>query len=110
MLQQPAATIVTTVTTCIVQNRAATLALFTTVAVTYITHKFHILQVSGTVLSKYKMAKKMFLNRQRVIPTTETLPVSREDIAPSTSRNIPASDTAEQLPFRILDETLKSFL
>jgi len=52
------------------------------------------------------MAKKMFLNRQRAIPITETPSVSREDIAPFSSRNIPAS---EQLPFRILDETLKSF-
>jgi hypothetical protein len=50
------------------------------------------------------MAKKMFLNRQRAIPSTETPSVSREVIAPSSSRNIPASETSEQLPFRILDE------
>jgi len=52
--------------------------------------------------SKYKMAKKMILNRTKAIPTTEAPSVSREDIAPSTIRNMPAS---EQLPFRILDET-----
>ena len=56
------------------------------------------------------MAKKMFLNRERAIPTTtETPSVSREDIVPSTSRNISASETTKQLPFRILDETFKSF-
>jgi len=55
------------------------------------------------------MAKKMFLNRQRPIPTIEKPSVSREDIAPSTSRNNLASETAEELPFRILDETFKSF-
>jgi hypothetical protein len=52
------------------------------------------------------MAKKMFLSRARAILTTEAPSASREDIAPSTSRNIPAS---EQLPFRSLDETSKSF-
>ena len=66
-------------------------------------------QVSGAVLLKYIMAKKMFLNRERAIPTTETPSVSREDITPTTSRNISASETAKQLPFRILDETFKSF-
>jgi hypothetical protein len=55
------------------------------------------------------MAKKMFWNRQRDIPTTETHSVSREDIAPYSSRNIPASETAEQPPFRILDETSNLF-
>ena len=55
------------------------------------------------------MAKKMILNRTRAIPTTETPSVSRQDIAPSTSRNISASETAKQRPFRILDETFKSF-
>jgi len=55
------------------------------------------------------MAKKMILNRARAIPTTEAPSVSREDIAPSTSRNISASETTKQLPFRILDETFKSF-
>jgi len=51
------------------------------------------------------MAKKVFLNRERVIPNAVTSSVSRADIL-STSRNIPFS---EQLPFRILDETSKSF-
>ena len=74
-------------------------------------HKqYYILQVSGTIQSRYIMAKKMFLNRERAIPTTtETPSVSREDIVPSTSRNISASETTKQLPFRILDETFKSF-
>ena len=41
----------------------------------------------------------MFLNRERAIPTaTEAPSVSREDIAPSTSRNISTSETAKQLP------------
>jgi len=66
-------------------------------------------QVSGAVKSKYKMAKKMILNRTRAIPTTEAPSVSREEIVPSTSRNISASETTKQLPFRILDETFKSF-
>ena len=55
------------------------------------------------------MAKKMFLNRERAIPTTEIPSVSREEIAPSTSRNISASETTKQQPFRIKDETFKSF-
>jgi len=56
------------------------------------------------------MTKKMFLNRERAIPTaTEAPSVSREDIVPSTSRNISASETTEQLPFRILDELLNLF-
>jgi len=55
------------------------------------------------------MAKKMILNRARAIPTTEIPSVGREEIVPSTSRNISASETTEQLPFRILDETFKSF-
>jgi hypothetical protein len=55
------------------------------------------------------MAKKVFVNRQRATPTTETHSVSRKDIVPSTSRNIPASKTVNQLPFGILDETFKSF-
>jgi len=55
------------------------------------------------------MAKKMILNRARAIPTTEAPFVSRKDMAPSTSRNIHPSETAKQLPFRILNETFKSF-
>ena len=87
------------------QQLAAILALFTTVAATYIVQLF-LFQVSGNVRLKYKMAKKMYLNRQRAISTTEAPSVSREDIAPSSSRNIPAS---EQLLFGILDETSKTF-
>jgi hypothetical protein len=56
------------------------------------------------------MAKKMILNRTRAIPTTEAPSVSREDVAPSTNRNISASETTKQLSFKILDETFKSFL
>jgi len=55
------------------------------------------------------MAKKMILNRARAIPTTDAPSVSREDIAHFSSRNVPASETAERLPFRILNETSKSF-
>ena len=55
------------------------------------------------------MAKKIILNRARAIPTPEAPSVSREEIAHSSSRNISASETAEELPFRILDETSKSF-
>jgi len=51
----------------------------------------------------------MVLNRTRAIPTTEAPTLSREDVEPSTSRNISASEITEQLPFGILDETLKSF-
>ena len=51
------------------------------------------------------MAKIVFLNRERAIPTTEVPSVSREEIA-SSSRNNPLS---EQLPFLILDDTSKSF-
>ena len=51
------------------------------------------------------MVKKVFLNRERDIPTAETHSVSRAD-TPSSSRNIPVS---EQLPFRIFDETSKFF-
>jgi len=54
------------------------------------------------------MAKKLILNRTRAIPTTEVPSVSREDIAPSTSRNISASETAKQLPLRFWMR-LKSF-
>ena len=52
------------------------------------------------------MAKKIILNWARAIPTTETPPVSRGEIAPSSSRNTSAS---EKLRFKILDETFKSF-
>jgi len=52
------------------------------------------------------MAKKIILNWARAIPTTETPPVSRGEIAPSSSRNTSAS---EKLRFKILDETCKYF-
>ena len=51
----------------------------------------------------------MIQNRTRAIPTTEAPSVSREEIAPSSSRTTLVSETTEQLPFTILDETLKSF-
>ena len=51
------------------------------------------------------MAKKVFLNRERAIPSAQTPSVSRDEIA-STSRNNPLS---EQLPFIILDMTPKPF-
>jgi hypothetical protein len=58
----------------------------------------------------------MILNRARAISTTETPSVSKEDMAPSSSRTIPASETTKQLPFKILDlsnggvfENLNSF-
>ena len=54
----------------------------------------------------------MFLNRERAIPTDQVPSVSREEpdfeIA-SSSRNSVWSETTEQLPFIILDETSKSF-
>ena len=49
------------------------------------------------------MAKKVFLNRERAIPTADFPSVSWEETA-STSRNSPVS---EQLPFLILDDTSK---
>jgi len=52
------------------------------------------------------MSMKVFLNKHMAIPTAEAPSASREDIAPSSTRNIQAS---EQLPFRILDETSKPF-
>jgi hypothetical protein len=62
---------------------------------------------------KYKMAKKLFLNRKRAIPTSELPSVRREDpdlgVASSYSRNSPVAETAVQLPFITLDETSKSF-
>ena len=53
------------------------------------------------------MAKKMFLNRQRAISTA--LNRDEEEIAPSSSRSSLVSETTEQLPFKILDETSTSF-
>ena len=57
------------------------------------------------------MAKKMFLNRERVIPAAQAPFVRREEpdteIASSSIWNSPVSE--KQLPFKILDETSKSF-
>jgi len=53
------------------------------------------------------MTKRMFSNRQRAIPTA--LNRDEEEIAPSSSRNSLVSETTEQLLFKILDETSKSF-
>jgi hypothetical protein len=58
------------------------------------------------------MAKKLFLNRERVIPTAQVPSVRREQPDPEvafSSRNGPVSMTTRQLPFTILDETSKSF-
>jgi len=51
------------------------------------------------------MAKKVFVNRERAIPSPQTTSESREEIT-STSRYNPLS---EQLPFMIVDETSNSF-
>ena len=50
------------------------------------------------------------MNRARAIPTAEAPSVSREEIAPSSSRSNLVSETTGQLPFNILDETSKYFL
>jgi hypothetical protein len=59
------------------------------------------------------MAKKLFLNRERAIRAAEFLSVMREDqdaeVAFSYGRNSHVAETAVQLPFKILDETSKSF-
>jgi hypothetical protein len=58
------------------------------------------------------MAKKMFLTRQRAIPTTEIPPVSagRTEVeAGPSDGSTPTSRIADELPFMILDETTKSF-
>ena len=49
----------------------------------------------------------MILNRARAIPTA--LNRDEEKTAPSSSRNSLVSETTEQLPVMILDETSKSF-
>jgi len=57
------------------------------------------------------MAKKMFWNRERVIPSAEVPSVRREEpdteIASSSIWNSPVSE--KQLPFKILEETSKIF-
>jgi hypothetical protein len=52
---------------------------------------------------------KMILNRARAISTAEAPSVSRNEIALSTSRSSLVLETAEQPPFKNLDETSKSF-
>jgi hypothetical protein len=79
----------------------------TTTVTTYILQQILLhIQVNVTVIIEIMM-KKTILNRARAIPTAEAPSVSREEIAPYSSRNSPTSD---QLPFRILDETCKTFL
>jgi hypothetical protein len=57
------------------------------------------------------MAKKMFLTRQRAIPTTEIPPVTagRTELEAGPSSGSTSSRWADELPFMILDETTKSF-
>jgi len=58
------------------------------------------------------MVKKLILNRERVIPTSQAPSVSREETeseVASSSRNSPASEISEKLPIFILDENSKSF-
>jgi hypothetical protein len=55
------------------------------------------------------MAKKMFLYSARVIPPAEVLSESREEAAPSTSRNSLVSEIPDQLTFKILGENSKFF-
>jgi hypothetical protein len=52
------------------------------------------------------MAKKVFLNRERAIPTAQVPSVRREETdseVASSRRNTPVLATSEQLPFSILD-------
>jgi len=54
----------------------------------------------------------MFPNGERAIPTAQAPSVSREEAlleVASSSRNILGSETTQQLPFMILDETSKTF-
>jgi hypothetical protein len=58
------------------------------------------------------MAKKVFLNSGRAIPTVQAPSVGREEPdfeVASSSRDISGSETTKELPFSILDETSKSF-
>ena len=60
----------------------------------------------------FKMAKKMFLNRERATPTAQAPSISREEkesVVGSSSRNNHVSEIREQLPFMILDETSNFF-
>jgi len=68
-----------------------------------------VIEVCGALQTKYKMAKNLFLNRERAIPSAQVPFVRREEpdteIASSSSRNTSVAETTVQLPFRILDET-----
>jgi hypothetical protein len=59
------------------------------------------------------MAKKLFLNRERAIPTAQVPSLTKEEpdseVASSSSRNSPVLVRSGQLTFSILDETFKSF-
>src|SRR5215469_18125335 len=58
------------------------------------------------------MAKKLFLNRERAMPTAQVPSVRREQTdseVASSSRSSPVSAISGQLLFSILDETSKSF-
>ena len=58
------------------------------------------------------MAKKLFLNRERNFPVAQAPSVigeEREAEITSSNRNSPLSEITEQLPFKILDQTRKSF-
>ena len=58
------------------------------------------------------MAKKLFLNRERAIPTAQVPSVSREEPESEvlfSDRNSPESEITERLPFYILSETSKTF-
>jgi hypothetical protein len=78
-------------------------------------HKqLEIIEVSGSVLNQnINIAKKLFLNRERGIPTAQVPSIRREEpdseVPSSPSRNSPRSVTSEQLHLTILDESSKSF-
>jgi hypothetical protein len=57
------------------------------------------------------MAKKMFLTRQRAIPTTEIPPVTagRTELEAGSSFGSTSSRRADELPFMILQKTTKFF-
>ena len=57
------------------------------------------------IITNQNMAKKVFLNRERAIPTAEVPSVNREEVA-STSRD---NTVSEQLSFLILNKTSKCF-
>ena len=69
-------------------------------------------QVSGIRSNPYIIkGKKLFLNRESY-PDCPSSSVSREEPeseVASSRRNSPVSEISEQLPFLILDETIKIF-